>query len=128
MCVIPFAELESLEREVPGLQIQFNKMMSREIATGHQVMLQLGSMHAEERVAAFLLNLTHRLQARGFSASSLLLRMRREEIGSFLGLQLETVSRTLSRFQAQGLLVVRQRQIEITDGAGLQRLIDGVTV
>ena len=127
VCVIPFAELESLEREVPGLQIQFNKMMSREIATGHQVMLQLGSMHAEERVAAFLLNLTHRLQARGFSASSLLLRMSREEIGSFLGLQLETVSRTLSRFQAQGLLVVRQRQIEISDGAGLQRLLDGAT-
>jgi CRP/FNR family transcriptional regulator len=68
------------------------------------------------------------LEARGFSPSSLLLRMRREEIGSFLGLQLETVSRTLSRFQAQGLLVVRQRQIEITDGAGLQRLIDGITV
>ena len=127
VCVIPFAELESLEREVPGLQIQFNKMMSREIATGHQVMLQLGSMHAEERVAAFLLNLTHRLEARGFSPSSLLLRMRREEIGSFLGLQLETVSRTLSRFQAQGLLVVRQRQIEISDGAGLQRLLDGAT-
>jgi CRP/FNR family transcriptional regulator len=125
VCVIPFAELESLEREVPGLQVQFNKMMSREIATGHQVMLQLGSMHAEERVAAFLLNLTHRLQARGFSASSLVLRMSREEIGSFLGLQLETVSRTLSRFQAQGLLVVRQRQIEITDGPGLQRLLDG---
>jgi len=125
VCVIPFAELESLEREVPALQVQFHKMMSREIATGHQVMLQLGSMHAEERVAAFLLNLTHRLQARGFSASSLLLRMSREEIGSFLGLQLETVSRTLSRFQAQGLLIVRQRQIEITDGAGLQRLLDG---
>ena len=76
---------------------------------------------------AFLLNLTHRLQARGFSASSLLLRMSREEIGSFLGLQLETVSRTLSRFQAQGLLIVRQRQIEITDGAGLKRLLDGAT-
>ena len=127
VCVIPFAELESLEREVPGLQIQFNKMMSREIVTGHQVMLQLGSMHAEERVAAFLLNLTHRLQARGFSASSLVLRMSREEIGSFLGLQLETVSRTLSRFQSNGLLIVRQRQIEITDGAGLQRLLDGAT-
>jgi len=128
VCVIPFGELEALEREVPGLQVQFNKMMSREIVTGHQVMLQLGSMHAEERVAAFLLNLTHRLQARGFSASSLVLRMSREEIGSFLGLQLETVSRTLSRFQSNGLLVVRQRQIEITDGAGLQRLIDGITV
>ena len=64
-------------------------------------MLQLGSMHAEERVAAFLLNLMHRLQARGFSASSVLLRMSREEIGSFLGLQLETVSRTLVQVPGQ---------------------------
>ncbi len=53
--------------------------------------------------------------------------MSREEIGSYLGLKLETVSRTLSRFQSNGLLVVRQRQIEITDGAGLQRLLDGAT-
>jgi CRP/FNR family transcriptional regulator len=128
VCVIPFGELEALGREIPALQTQFHKMMSREIAADHQVMLQLGSMHAEERVAAFLLNLMHRLQSRGFSASCVLLRMSREEIGSFLGLQLETVSRTLSRFQASGLLVVRQRQIEITDAPGLQRLLDGATV
>lgn len=124
VCVVPFGELEVLEREVPALQTQFHKMMSREIATDHQVMLQLGSMHAEERVAAFLLNLMHRLQARGFSASSVLLRMSREEIGSFLGLKLETVSRTLSKFQSSGLLAVRQRQIEITDAVGLQHLLD----
>lgn len=126
VCVIPFADLEALQHEVPALQRQFHKMMSREIATDHEVMLRLGSMHAEERVAGFLLNLMHRLQARGFSASSVLLRMSREEIGSFLGLQLETVSRTLSKFQASGLLVVRQRQLEISDAAGLQRLLDGV--
>ena len=128
VCVIPFAELESLEREVPALQVQFHKMMSREIATGHQVMLQLGSMHAEERVAAFLLNLTERLRARGFSASSVVLRMSREEIGSYLGVKLETVSRTFSKFQASGLLFVRQRHIQITDPVGLQHLLDDVTV
>ncbi|MEO8526671.1 MAG: helix-turn-helix domain-containing protein [Caldimonas sp.] len=124
VCVIPFTELEALEREVPALQTQFHKMMSREIANDHQAMLQLGSMHAEERVAAFVLNLMHRLEARGFSASSVLLRMSREEIGSFLGLKLETVSRTLSKFQANGLLAVRQRQIEVTNPPGLQRLLD----
>jgi len=128
VCVIPFAELEALEREVPSLQTQFHKMMSREIANDHSVMLLLGSMHAEERVAAFLLNLVHRLQARGFSASSVLLRMSREEIGNFLGLKLETVSRTFSKFQASGLLFVRQRQIQITDPVGLQQLLDGATV
>jgi len=125
ICVVPLAELEALEREVPSLQARFHRVMSHEIAAGHQAMLQLGSMHAEERVAAFLLNLMHRLGTRGFSATSLLLRMSREEIGSFLGLTPETVSRTLSAFQAGGLLAVRQRLIEVTDATGLQRVLDG---
>jgi CRP/FNR family transcriptional regulator len=125
VCVIPYAELERLGQEVPSLQRQVHKVMSREIATDHGVMLQLGSMHAEERVAAFLLNLLHRLESRGFSRSSMLLRMSREEIGSFLGLKLETVSRTFSKFQANGLLFVRQRNIQITDPVGLQQVLDG---
>ena len=124
VCVIPYAELESLSREFVGLQHQFHKIMSREIVRDHGVMLLLGSMRAEERLAAFLLNLTQRLQARGFSASSLVLRMTREEIGSYLGLKLETVSRTFSKFQEEGLLDVKQRQIRILDQAGLQRLIN----
>jgi CRP/FNR family transcriptional regulator len=127
VCVIAYDELEALGREVVSLQQQFHKIMSREIVRDHGVMLLLGSMHAEERVAAFLLNLTHRLRARGLSASSVLLRMSREEIGSFLGLKLETVSRTFSKFQANGLLFVRQRQIQITDPVGLQQLLDGAT-
>ena len=127
VCVIPYLGLETLGREVPSLQKQFHKIMSREIAKDHNVMLHLGSMHAEERVAAFLLNLMHRLRARGFSASSVLLRMSREEIGSYLGLKLETVSRTFSKFQANGLLFVQQRQIRITDPVGLQQLLDGAT-
>ena len=71
--------------------------------------------------------LTERLRARGFSAFSVVLRMSREEIGSYLGLTLETVSRTFSKFQASGLLFVRQRQIQITDPVGLQHLLDDVT-
>ena len=125
VCVIPLAELDTLEREAPALQARFHRMMSHEIAIGHQAMLQLGSMHADERVAAFLLNLMHRLGARGFSATSLHLRMSRDEIGSFLGLTAETVSRTLSGFQANGLLAVRQRLITVTDASGLQRVLDG---
>lgn len=127
VCLIPYAQLQTLAHEMPLLQRQFNRLMSREIVNDHGVMVQLGSMHAEERVAAFLLDLTHRLQARGFSASSVLLRMSREEMGSFLGLKLETVSRALSKFQASGLLFVRQRQIRITDPTGLQQLLDGAT-
>jgi CRP/FNR family transcriptional regulator len=125
VCVIPFDDLESLSVQVPSLQSQFHRIMSREIVRNQGVMLLLGSMYAEERLAAFLLNLTHRLQARGFSASSVLLRMTREEIGSYLGLSLETISRTFSKFQADGLLFVRNRQIRITDPVGLQHLLDG---
>lgn len=124
VCVIPYAELESLSREFPGLQQQFHKIMSREIVRDHGVMMLLGSMRAEERLAAFLLNLTQRLQARGFSASALVLRMTREEIGSYLGLTLETVSRTFSRLQDEGVLEVRQRQIRIVDQAAMKRLVN----
>jgi len=125
VCVIPFHQLEDLSRELSDLQRQLHRIMSREIVRDHGVMLLLGSMRAEERLAAFLLNLTQRLQSRGFSASELILRMTREEIGSFLGLKLETVSRTFSKFQDDGLLEVKQRQIRILDQDGLQRLVNG---
>jgi len=124
VCVIPYGQLEELSREFTDLQHQFHKIMSREIVRDHGVMLLLGSMRAEERLAAFLLNLTQRLQARGFSASALVLRMTREEIGSYLGLKLETVSRTFSKFQDDGILEVKQRQIRIIDQVGLQKLVN----
>ena len=125
VCVIPFHQLEDLSREVSDLQRQFHRIMSREIVRDHGVMLLLGSMRAEERLAAFLLNLTQRLQGRGFSSSELVLRMTREEIGSYLGLKLETVSRTFSKFQDEGMLEVKQRQIRILDQPALQRLVNG---
>jgi len=125
VCVIPYHQLEDLSRELSDLQRHFHKIMSREIVRDHGVMLLLGSMRAEERLAAFLLNLTQRLRTRGFSASSLILRMTREEIGSYLGLKLETVSRAFSRFQDEGILSVKQRQIEVLDAEALQKLVNG---
>ena len=125
VCVIPYQQLEDLSRELSDLQRHFHKIMSREIVRDHGVMLLLGSMRAEERLAAFLLNLTQRLRTRGFSSSSLIRRMTREEIGSYLGLKLETVSRAFSRFQDDGILSVRQRQIEVLDPDALQRLVNG---
>ena len=124
VCMIPYSQLETLSREFTLLQHQFHKIMSREIVRDHGVMLLLGSMRAEERLAAFLLNLTQRLQARGFSASALVLRMTREEIGSYLGLKLETVSRTFSKFQEEGILEVKQRDIRILDQNALQRVVN----
>ena len=125
VCVIPYHQLEDLSREFSDLQRQFHKIMSREIVRDHGVMLLLGSMRAEERLAAFLLNLTQRLRTRGFSASSLVLRMTREEIGSYLGLKLETVSRTFSKFQEDGILEVKQRQIRVLNQDALQGLVNG---
>jgi len=109
------------------LQRQFHKIMSREIVRDHGVMLLLGSMRAEERLAAFLLNLSQRLEARGFSPSSLVLRMTREEIGTYLGLKLETVSRCFSKFQDEGILQVRQRQIRVLDQAALHKLVNAAS-
>jgi CRP/FNR family transcriptional regulator, anaerobic regulatory protein len=125
VCEIPFSGLELLAHEVVPLQQQLHRMLSREIAHKQRVMKLLGGRPAEERVAAFLLDLAQRLAARGYSATAMVLRMSRREMGSFLGLTLETVSRTLSRLQANGLLSVRRRQIRIVDAAGLQRLLRG---
>lgn len=124
VCVIPYHELEHVSQEVQDLQRVFHKIMSREIVRDHGVMLLLGSMRAEERLAAFLMNLTQRLHIRGYSQTALILRMTREEIGSYLGLKLETVSRTFSKFQDEGILEVKQRDIRILDHDALRRLVN----
>jgi CRP/FNR family transcriptional regulator len=123
VCAIPFGRLQELAHEIPSLQRQFHRMMSREIVREHGVMLLLGSMNAEERLAMFLLNLSQRFAARGYSPSAFNVRMTREEIGSYLGLKLETVSRTFSKFQDEGLIGVQQKFIHILDSAGLERVM-----
>jgi CRP/FNR family transcriptional regulator len=123
ICIIPYARLEALGREMPSLQQQFHKVMSREIVREHGVMLLLGTMRAEERLATFLLNLSQRFTARGFAPAEFHLRMTREEIGSYLGLKLETVSRTFSRFQEERLVSVQQKHIHILDVDGLKRRV-----
>ena len=123
VCVIPFARLEDLSREVHALQHHFHKVMSREIVRDHGVMMLLGSMRAEERLAAFLVNLSQRFTARGYSPSEFYLRMTREEIGSYLGLKLETVSRVFSRFQDDGMVSVQQKHIRIIDIPRLKQVV-----
>jgi len=124
VCVMPFDRIEELSREIKGLQHHVHKIMSREIVREHGVMLLLGSMRAEERLAAFLLNLVQRLHARGFSKSELILRMTREEIGSFLGLKLETVSRTFSKFVDDGIVEVKQRYVHILNTEALRQIVN----
>ncbi|MCL4801239.1 MAG: fumarate/nitrate reduction transcriptional regulator Fnr [Burkholderiales bacterium] len=123
VCVIPFARLEETSHQVRSLQRQFHKVMSREIVRDQGVMMLLGSMRAEERLAAFLLNLSQRFVARGYSPAEFHLRMTREEIGSYLGLKLETVSRIFSKFQEEGLVSVQQKHIRILHVDGLRALL-----
>jgi len=124
VCVMNFDRLEDLSREINALQRHVHKIMSREIVRENGVMLLLGSMRADERLAAFLLNLVQRLHARGFSQSELVLRMTREEIGSYLGLKLETVSRTFSKFVEEGIVEVKQRHVRILNPEALTLIVN----
>ena len=127
VCVMPFADVEDLSREFPVLQRHVHKIMSREIVRENGVMMLLGNMRAEERLAAFLLNLVQRLHARGFSQSELTLRMTREEIGSYLGMKLETVSRTFSKFSDEGIIEVKQRYVKILNPDALKKIFNAQT-
>jgi CRP/FNR family transcriptional regulator len=115
VCIIPYALLEALCAESKPLQQQVLRTMSGEIVRESSVMMLLGTMTAEERVATFLLNLSSRMKARGYSAAEFNLRMTREEMGNYLGMKLETVSRMFSKFQRDGLLETRGKQIRIVD-------------
>ena len=123
VCVLPFDRLEELARTVPALQHNLHRFLAREISRDHSVMLLLGSMRAEERLAVFLLNLSERYRRRGYSPTDFILRMTREEIGSYLGLKLETVSRLFSHFQREGLLRIQGRDVRILDLPALKQLI-----
>jgi len=123
VCVMPYSLIEEMAREVPALQRHLHAVLAREIVRDHGVMMLLGSMRAEERLAAFLTNLSRRFVRRGYSASDFHLRMTRDEIGSYLGLKLETVSRLFSQFQKDGLIEVEQKHVRILDIPGLERLL-----
>jgi CRP/FNR family transcriptional regulator, anaerobic regulatory protein len=124
ICAIPYAHLNELSAVAPNVQNVVNRLMSREIVREHSLMMLLGSMSSEERLAAFLMNLSQRMKARGYSAAEFHLRMSRQEIGSYLGMKLETVSRTFSAFVQRGLLEVDKRHIRIVDAAGLSAVFN----
>lgn len=123
VCVLPFNGLGKLARELPVLQANLYRFLSKDIRRDQDMIMLLGSRSAEERLALFLLNLAERYRARGYSSSEFVLRMTREEIASYLGLKLETVSRLFTRLQEEGLLQVEGRAIKLLDASGLRRLI-----
>jgi len=124
VAVMPYPLVETLSRESPDLQRELHAALSREIAREHGVMLLLGSMHAEQRLATFLLNLSLRFRRRGYSPSDFQLRMTRADIGSYLGMTLETVSRLFSRLQEQGIVEIRQRHVRLVDADRLRAIAE----
>lgn len=125
VCEIPFLRLEELFAKVPSLLRHFHRIMSQEITREQSAMLLLGNMRADCRLAAFLVNLSSRYASRGYSSSCFQLRMSREEIGNYLGLTIESISRLLSKFKKQGLVRVDNREIELLDMTNLRLLATG---
>ena len=125
VCEIPFARLEDLFGQVPTLLRHFHRIMSQEITREQNVMLLLGNMRAEQRFAVFLTNLSARYAARGYSPTSFQLRMSREDIGNYLGLTIESISRLLSRFKKQGWIAVDKREVSLLDPAMLKAMAAG---
>jgi len=122
--IVPLASLARLVVECPSLEALLYRVLSRELVRVQNMAWTLGTLGAEGRVAAFLLSLSARLGALGYSRCSFNLRMTRQEIGSYLGLKLETVSRALSALNAAGIIEVHQRSIDIVDADALRGVID----
>ena len=123
VCVLPFDRVEQLAHRDASFQRRLYRLLSTAIVRERTATTMLGTMRAEQRLASFLLDLSSRYQARGYSSTEFVLRMTREEIGSHLGLKLETVSRLFSRFDEEGLIEVQGRVIKLRDRIGLQQLV-----
>lgn len=113
LCEIPFDTLESLSSEIPELHHQLFRIMSKEIANDQSLLMLMAQKSAEERLAAFLVNLSSRLKVRNFSEVEFNLSMSRKDIGNYLGLTIETISRTFSRFQSEGILSTQRKYVNI---------------
>jgi len=122
VCIIPFGQLESLCCKSHRMQRYLHQLMSSEIVRESSLMMLLGTMTAEQRLATFLLDLAARFRARGYSGAQFNLKMSREEIGCFLGMTLETVSRMFSRFRQEGMVEPNGKEIRIVDAERLARV------
>jgi CRP/FNR family transcriptional regulator len=123
VCPLVFSDIERLARHIPALQHRLSCMLSQEIAREYRLRLCMGTLSADERLAAFLLELSQRNVARGYSARGFVLRMTREDIACYLGLRLETVCRAIARLRQVGILSCRARVIDLLDLAVLERFV-----
>lgn len=115
VCVIKTQDIDRISLHIPQLQQQFRRLMSLEINRAHKVLMSVGSLRSEQRLATFLLNLSNRLAALGYSSSSFVLRMSREDIANFLGLTLETISRLFTKLSREEIITINKREVTILD-------------
>lgn len=124
-CAIPFARLEEICKQIPGLQHQLYKLMSREISHENQLLLTLTNRSAEEKIASFLVNLSGRFRTLGYSATEFRLPMSRKDIGTYLGLSMETVSRVFTRLQREQIIASDRRFVRLTNAEQLHKICSG---
>ena len=115
VCAIPMSKLENLCTTLPGLQHQMRRIMGKEVTEEHKMLLMLGKMSAEEKIATFLLSISRRMEERHWKATEFVLSMPRQDIANYLGLAVETVSRLFAQYQEAGIIKVDRRRISILD-------------
>ena len=128
ICEVPFSRLITLSGSIPSLQHQLYRLLSKEIGHDTEMLLLLGKKSAEERLAAFLLSMSKRLHKRGLSPTDFYLSMSRHEIGNYLGLAVETVSRLFTKFQDEGLLKVDRKHVELLELDVLEAIVTRTTM
>jgi len=122
VCEVPFDRLEELSSSIPNLQRRMYRLFSKEIHQDTNLLTLLGSKNAEERLAGFLLDFSSRFKKRGFSSTDFYLSMSRNDIGSYLGLAVETVSRLFTRFHDEGILHVERKHVQLKNMDRLKTL------
>src|SRR5690554_2377019 len=122
ICEIPFARFQELTVQLPSLQMHFFQLMSQEISNDQQLITMLSKKTAEQRIATLLLTISERHSDRSLSATHFRLAMSRTDIGNYLGLTVETVSRILNRFHKEGLIVLDQKEVRLVEIQDLREL------
>jgi CRP/FNR family transcriptional regulator, anaerobic regulatory protein len=123
VCELPLDQLEELGYKLPGLQKQMRRIMGKEVSKDHKLLLLLGKMTADERLASFLLSLSARMEERHWNANEFNLMMPRQDIANYLGMAVETVSRLFANFQNEKIIEVDRRHITILDMDRLKAMV-----
>ncbi len=121
-CAFNFDNIEEICTTIPGLQHQMFRLMSRELTTENELLLTLCNKNAEEKIATFLISLSHRFEQRGYAANEFKLTMSRQDIGNYLGLTIETVSRIFSKLQRDKIIAIDHKIVEIKDREILHKI------